>query len=342
MADYESIIYSRQDAFNVEKDLISDRFDLEKGESATKIAYHLCGKSALIGEFVISDEGKAEILREARRIFRMMCEGKKDSLPLTEGRVLTVACVLLARSSINSGEKESEQDNGEIWQPILDGLDFSQISQNTGCSEQLARRYLCDVLKDRYNVRFFTEGGQKYYNTLRLHALSPEWAIKNLYNVLYGFYHKNLECSYYPESNVASMFVSGIRRRWVITSTKGSEQQNIQSDRLSSSLRELFVLRPKYMAAVCDALLERIDRIVQGDLTRLDKKNRWDVLLQDWYHSKTTFEKSQMSNDRKAAVRRKVVDRKENIRPEYTCENKNIYISPFRVFVCQKYRKHLF
>lgn len=327
MADYESIIYSRQDAFNVEKDLISDRFDLEKGESATKIAYHLCGKSALIGEFVISDEGKAEILREARRIFRMMCEGKKDSLPLTEGRVLTVACVLLARSSINSGEKESEQDNGEIWQPILDGLDFSQISQNTGCSEQLARRYLCDVLKDRYNVRFFTEGGQKYYNTLRLHALSPEWAIKNLYNVLYGFYHKNLECSYYPESNVASMFVSGIRRRWVITSTKGSEQQNIQSDRLSSSLRELFVLRPKYMAAVCDALLERIDRIVQGDLTRLDKKNRWDVLLQDWYHSKTTFEKSQMSNDRKAAVRRKVVDRKENIRPEYTCENKNIYIS---------------
>lgn len=327
MADYESIIYSRQDAFNVEKDLISDRFDLEKGESATKIAYHLCGKSALIGEFVISDEGKAEILREARRIFRMMCEGKKDSLPLTEGRVLTVACVLLARSSINSGEKESEQDNGEIWQPILDGLDFSQISQNTGCSEQLARRYLCDVLKDRYNVRFFTEGGQKYYNTLRLHALSPEWAIKNLYNVLYGFYHKNLECSYYPESNVASMFVSGIRRRWVITSTKGSEQQNIQSDRLSSSLRELFVLRPKYMAAVCDALLERIDRIVQGDLTRLDKKNRWDVLLQDWYHSKTTFEKSQMSNDRKAAARRKVVDRKENIRPEYTCENKNIYIS---------------
>ena len=58
MADYESIIYSRQDTFEVEEDLRSDRFDLEKGESATKIAYHLCGKSALIGEFVISEEGK--------------------------------------------------------------------------------------------------------------------------------------------------------------------------------------------------------------------------------------------------------------------------------------------
>lgn len=159
MADYESIIFSRQDAFGVEEDLRSDRFDLEKGESATKIAYHLCGKSALIGEFVISEEGKEEILREARRIFRMMCEGKKDSLPLTEGRVLTIACVLLTRNSMNDGE--GEQDHGEIWQPILDGLNFSEVSLNTGCSEQLARRYLCDVLKDRYNVRFFAEGGAK-------------------------------------------------------------------------------------------------------------------------------------------------------------------------------------
>ena len=325
MADYESITYSRQDAFGIEEDLRSGKFDLEKGESATKIAYHLCSKSALIGEFVVSEEGRAEILHEAQRIFRMMCEGRKDRLLLTDGRVLAVACVLLTRNSMNVAE--NEQDTAEIWQPILNGLNFQEIFEHTGCSEQLARKYLCDVLKDRYNVRFFAEGGQKYYNTLRLHALSPEWAVKNLYNILYAFYHKNLECSYYPESNVASMFVSGIRRRWVTTSTKAGERQNIQSDRLSSSLRELFVLRPQYMAAVCDALLERIDRIVQGDLTRLDDKNRWDVLLQEWYENKTAYEKSQMTNDRRAAVRRKVVDKKENIRPEYIYDNKNIYIS---------------
>ena len=75
MADYESIIYSRQDAFEVEEDLRSDRFDLEKGESATKIAYHLCGKSALIGEFVISEEGREEILRK-----RMDYENVMDNL----------------------------------------------------------------------------------------------------------------------------------------------------------------------------------------------------------------------------------------------------------------------
>lgn len=39
MADYKSIICSRQDVFNIEKNLRSNRSDLEKGESATKIAY---------------------------------------------------------------------------------------------------------------------------------------------------------------------------------------------------------------------------------------------------------------------------------------------------------------
>lgn len=327
MAHYESITYSRQVDFEVEEELQSGEFEMEKGESPIKIAYLLCANSALIGEFVISDEGRADIVSEASRIFGMMCAGKKDRLSLTDGRVLAVACVLLTRNSLNSRDAENDQDHAEIWQPILSGLNFGEIAQKTGCGEQLARKYLCEVLRDRYNVRFFAEGGQKYYNTLRLHALSPEWAIKNLYNVLYGFYHKNLECSYYPGSNVASMFVSGLRRRWITTSSRGNENQNIQSDRLSSSLRELFVLCPKYMAAVCDALLERIDRIVQGDLSGIDEKNRWDVLLQEWYQNKTAFEKSQMTDDRRAAVRRKVVDRKENIRPEYTFENKNIYLS---------------
>lgn len=327
MATYESITYSRQDAFDVEQELRSEKFELEKGESAAKVSYYLCGNSALIGEFVISEEGKADILREACRLFELKCKGKKDGLSLMEGRILTVACVLLARTNLNIDKNDNEQERGEIWQPILEGLKFREIATRTNCSEQVARQYLCEVLKDRYNVRFFADGGQKYYNTLRLHALSPDWAIKNLYNVLYGFYCKNLECSYFPGSDVASMFVSGIQNRWMTSPSKGSQKRNIQSDRLSSSLRELFVQCPKYMAAVCDALLERIDWIAQGNLTGLDEKNRWDVLLREWYQEKTAFEKTQMTNDRKAAVRRRVVDKKENIRPQYTYENKNIYLS---------------
>ena len=326
MAIYESITYARQDTFGVEEDLRSGCFEFEEGESATKIAYLLCDNAALIGEFVISDEDKSEILREAHRIFKVMCAGRATSLTRTDGRILTVACVLLTRSSFNETD-ESDQDRGEIWERILQGLNYAEIYEKTGCSKQMARKYLCDMLKDSYNVRFFADGGQKYYNTLRLHALSPEWSIKNLCNFLYAFYHKNLECSYFPGSNVGPLFVSGIRRRWVTTTSASADKQNIQSDHLASSLRELFVLRPKFMAAVCDALLEKIDSIVQGDFTKIDIRNRWDLLLQEWYLSKTAYEKDQMTNDRKSAVRRKVVDKKENIRPEYTHENKSICLS---------------
>lgn len=327
MAQYESITYSRQDNFNVEDELRSENFELEIGESATKAAYLLCGKAALIGEFVISDEGTKEILENARRIFWTMCAGRKDNISLTDGRIMVVACVLLTRNCLNTIENGNEQDQGEIWQSILKGLNFPEISAATGCGEQLARRYLCDILKNRYNIRFFAEGGQKYYNTLRLHALAPEWAIKNLFSVLYGFYHKNLECSYFTGSNVAEMFVSGIRRRWEVSQASGAKKQAIQSDRLSSSLRELFMQCPMYMAAVCDALLERIDNIAQGNFSGLSDNNRWDMLLQEWYQNKTASEKSRMLSDRKATVRRKVVDRKENIRPEYSYENGNIYLT---------------
>ena len=64
MASYESITYSRQEAFEVERDLRSTPFDMDVGESAAKMAYHLCGNAALIGEFVISKTGKEELIRE--------------------------------------------------------------------------------------------------------------------------------------------------------------------------------------------------------------------------------------------------------------------------------------
>ena len=64
MAIYESITYSRQQLFSVEKDLQCNRFELEQGDSAAKMAYHLCKDAALIGEFIISQNGKEEILKK--------------------------------------------------------------------------------------------------------------------------------------------------------------------------------------------------------------------------------------------------------------------------------------
>ena len=327
MAQYEGITYTRQDAFRVEPDLLCRPFDMQVGESAAKIVYHLYNDAALVGEFVISDAGRREIIREAQRVLELLCTNKGVRLSLMDGRMLAVACVLLTRNMICAeGDKKSSHQS-KIWQYILDGLNFPQISEKTGCSEPVVLRYLYDNLKNRNCIRFFTEGGNQYYNTLRIHALSPEQPIRNLYNVLYGFYHKNLECSYDPGTNVASMFVSGIRRRWENTPVSRAEQQNLQSDQLSSGLRELFMVRPNYMAAVCDALLEKIDRIVQGDFTTLSDHSRWDVLLKEWYDCKTAFERNRMHNDRKAAVKGKVVDRKEYIRAEYQYENGDIYLS---------------
>ena len=322
MAEHRGLTHSRQSVFKVESDLLCDVLDIEDSDAASKTAYYLCRKSALIGEFTISEEARKEILHAAVAGFELLCSIKRERMSRVDQQVLAVACVLLLQSNTDSAGDSAVQDSAETWQPIMDGLHFQKISQKTGCSLQTARKRLCELLEDPENIRFFAEGGKRYYNTLRLHAISPVWSIKNLYDILYSFYHKNLECVYETGSSVASMFTSGIRNRW--DAGDDEEDQNLRASQLASSLRELFVLRPKYMSAVCDALLERIDRLVQGDQSMLDARNRWDALLLDWYHNKTEFEKQQMKTARKAAVKRKVVDRKEDIKPLYVYEDGNI------------------
>ena len=325
MASYESITYSRQEAFDVERDLRCLPFELEIGESAAKMAYHLCGSAALIGEFVISQTGKEELLREGKAVLEMLCSGKESYLSILDKRVLATACVLLTRNNVVTAEREKRADPAEVWPPILEGLDFPAIAKRTHCSEQTARLHLCQVLEDY--IRFTTEDGMRFYNTLRLHALAPEGSIKNLYNILYAFYRDNLECTYDVGSNVAPMFVEAMCRRWGSTSRVSSSKERLQSDWIASSQRELFIQRPKYMAALCDALMERIDRIVQGDLSILSDKNRWDRLLRTWYQEKTENEKRRMLNERRAVIRTKIVDKKENIRPEYVFEDGKLYLS---------------
>lgn len=319
MAKHRGLTHSRQSAFHVERDLLCDVLDIDDSDAASKTAYYLCRKSALIGEFMISEEARAEIIGAAEASFELLCSKKREGMSRVDQQILAVACVLLLQSNTDPAEDPTAQDSAETWQPIMDGLHFQKISQKTGCSLQTARKRLCELLEDPENIRFFAEGGKRYYNTLRLHAISPVWSVKNLYDILYSFYHKNLECVYETGSSVASMFTSGIRNRW--DAGDAEEDQNLRASQLASSLRELFILRPRYMSAVCDALLERIDRLVQGDRSLLDARNRWDALLLEWYQGKTEFEKQQMRTDRKAAVKRKVVDRKEDIRPQFVYED---------------------
>lgn len=334
MARYESITYSRQDAFDVERDMRCDKpFEMmDEDATAEKMAYYLCGKgAALIGEFSISKKGRDQIIRKASEVLEMLCSGKeqqswlsKSRSEIMDKRILATACVLLVRNSVITAEREQRSEASEVWPLILEGLGFSEIAKKTGCNKQTARNYLCDILEE--TIDLFIEDGKKYYNTLRLHALVPEGSIQNLYNLLYAFYHENLECIYEPGSNAASMFVEAMCKRWKKSSKVKNANEKVQSDWVASSQRELFLQRPRYMAALCDALLERIDWIVQGDMTKLDNKSRWDKLLRKWYQNKTETERRRMMNERKSVVRSKIVDKAENIRPEYSLEDGKLCI----------------
>ena len=324
MARYESITYSRQDAFDVERDMRCDPpFEMvDEDATAEKMAYYLSGKgAALIGEFSISKKGREQIIRKASEVLEILCSGKEQQCWLSKSRseimdkhILSTACVLLVRNSVIAAEREQRSEPSEVWPLILDGLGFSEIAKKTGCNKQAARNYLCDILEE--TIDLFIDGGKKYYNTLRLHALAPEGSIQDLYDQLYTFYRENLESTYEPGTNAASMFVEAMRQRREKTAVFG----------LASSQRELFLRRPKYTAALCDALLERIDWIVQGDMTRLDNKSRWDILLRGWYKKKSETEKRRMMNERKAVIRSKIVDSPENIRPEYRFEDGKLCI----------------
>lgn len=323
MARYDCISRSRQEKFGVENDLWCEVPDFENIDSAAKIAFMLCKRAALIGEFIISEEAKQGIIRDAVQIFTKICADRHSTMNYTDGPILAAACVLICQDDPQIAQEQAAEST-ETWKLILEGLNFPAISKETGCSEQTARNRLCRILEDTSNIRFSTRNGQRFYNTLKLHSLSPVWSVRNLYDILYSFYRKDLLCSYDPDSYVAELFVTEIRRRW--DADDQQEDHILRASQLSSGMRELFVNRPRYMAAVCDALLERIDRMVQGDFTLLNHSNRWDHLLKCWYDAKSDYEKSQVQRDRKSAGERKVVDRKENIRPEYVFENGNIYL----------------
>lgn len=331
MAIYESLTYTRQEAFDVEPDLRCEglfQMNDNGDDHAVMMAYQLYKNAPLIGEFAISPAGRNEMLKEGRKAFRKLCEGKWELQTSQDQRmakrVLVTACVLLARSILKEAEKSTgDTEKSKVWPLIFEGLGFRD---DYGCSREVAQNRLYALLRDRDALRFSTEDGQKYYNTLRFHALMPESSIQNLYNILYGFYHKNLDCTYEPGSNAARVFVESMCKRWEAGSQPGKSGEKIASDWIASSQKELFRQRPRYMAALCDALLEKIDRIVQGDLTHLREQNRWDRLLKKWYLDKTDYEKQRMQHERRAVVRTKIVDRVEQIQPEYRLEDGKLCI----------------
>ena len=314
MAVYQSIIYSRQERFQVEDDMRCELFEMEKGMSAVEIAKRLCGRyTSLIGEFVISDTGRQEIVSAAKPLFEKLCQDR--FLDHNDKNLLVLACVLLVRNSVAKEEGTGDRDRaerGQVWPIIFEGLDHRRILEKTRCNEQRAANLLKKVMHER--IRFFAKGGQEYFNTLRLHALAPDGSIWKLYDDLYNFYHIELGCRYDPNGDAASVFVSRKKQRW-------SGEDRSGSGGIAVGQQKLFLLRPNYMTAVCDALLEKIDHIAQCDLSNLSELNRWDVLLKSWYERKSEEDRRQMTSDRRYARRSNYKDRKGKISPVYEMED---------------------
>ena len=80
------------------------------------------------------------------------------------------------------------------------------------------------------------------------------------------------------------------------------------------------------MAAVCDAIAQKIDLYLRGDDPGFCDCNRWDVLLQKWFQSKTKEEWDNMQRVRARRVRQKIITTKEAIRPQYLMQDEELTI----------------
>jgi hypothetical protein len=80
------------------------------------------------------------------------------------------------------------------------------------------------------------------------------------------------------------------------------------------------------MAAVCDALLFRMDAQLSGNKVLDTSHNRWDQLLEDWFNEKSAEEKRTMHESRKRASNERVANSVQHIQPQYTLEGECICI----------------
>jgi len=306
-----------QDYYPLEDYMHTSSFDFEDYESVEKIAAVLFENSSLLGEYVFSDELKIEFINRAKLSVRKFASTNTPYFSRLEKRILFIAAIILSQ---NYDEDDNET---QLWSYIISHLDC----EYTISVENRFREIVKDVTAD--NNCFFANRGQKYYNTLNAHALTPSWSIEHLFNILYSFYARNLRSTYVENDIGFSLLVNNIKARWADESE--SEDLRLRSDALASSTKLLFEQTPGYMMAVCDALTNKLDMLLKGELDELDLSNRWDCLLKSWYDKKTDIERKEMKAQQDRASKEYTVTKKEQINAIYTFDNEKVYIKLPRI-----------
>ena len=319
---FESITQQTQSKYALRDTMKASSCAIEDWDSAVKLCYVLCANTPFIGEYIPSEDQFQDIVTDGRKLFSRLMSQSMQSLSELEQKELVCAAIFLTQRIDTL--RNSSEDDGQVWEDILSGLGYDELQLPP--SWQSCYKKMTELI--RANVPYFAEYGQKYYNTLRIQALTPADSISELFDIIYSFYRNNLECQYNNTDNAFEILTENIQKRLSNDANNDDAQISFGSGfwRLKSSLKFLLSHEPIYMAAVCDAIAGKMDMLLRGDTLAINKNNRWDVLLQEWFNKKTATEKKQMQNVRLRQVNAKIASKREQIHPQYRLENESIFI----------------
>lgn len=307
--------------YALEKAFLASSCEYEEWDTPEKLCHLLFTSTPLIGEARLSSEQYQDFSQKGTMLFSKFMNAGEQSLSQLEKQILAAAVVFHVQEMDDKRVIADETDD-HLWDRVLERLGFDQTIY--GCKQQNAYLKLRNFIWN--NLRVSTDHGKKYYNTLKMQALAPASSILELYNVIYQFYKKNLECQYEEAENAFLILAQNIQQK-----TK-KERSDVDIDlgsgvwALKSSLKVLFQYQPEYMAAVCDAVTQKMDLLLRGDDPNFCDCNRWDILLKQWFQTKTFAEQEKMRQVRAKRIRQRIITKKESIHPEYLLSNAEIIL----------------
>ena len=177
-----SIIAHNQVRFNVEKNCYTHSFSYNLNDPMQEIVEKIWNNNLFLGELVIDDELRHRIHEASINIFKKLF----DSISIREKMLLIYECVLLTQ------EQDQENIDGKLWDYILLHLEYDKI-YGKRYSKQTIRKVLAEMLLSTLQAKkkIYSTEGQKYYNTFRIHALSPVLSLEHLFHILYHFLNAN-------------------------------------------------------------------------------------------------------------------------------------------------------
>lgn len=283
----------------IEKDMRSDPAVAIDGTSAFALGKSAVYRYPLLGEYEPSPAEMDMLMKAAQDVFQKMTLEHAE-LTFEEQAVLTFTTIQLLKNWTTDGAEapddgeDGASDNG-FWNYIYLQYGFKPEDSEVAAQRVYSRfcKAITATLQGTKKKRFMTSEGHRYYTTLLLHAIAPEQSIRNLYDILFDFYIRNLDYQYESNDPIYGAFVKGMQRRWN-GSEKKKDALQLRSDVVFSGLKALFVERPGYMASVCDGLVRDIDRLVRD--VSFESTTRWESLLQAWFQDKTHDDKSSVQS----------------------------------------------